>query len=180
MIADNMRLRKTAVNLRDWGRDCWCSPGKDNTCGKRFGWQRECPAGYDHKYVYSAIGYNLKATDMQAAVGVSQLNKLKSFISLRRSNWQKLNDIVTGSPVIKEHLSPIEPTPATNPSWFGFPLHCSEALDRQKLVSFLEMKKVGTRLLFGGNITKQPAYKNVEFHVAGTLENADRIMNRTF
>ena len=181
VISKNGRLKRVAESIRDWGRDCWCEPGKDNTCGKRFGWTLgDLPCGYDHKYTYSNIGYNLKATDMQAAVGLSQLNKLPRFIEARRANWKKLYNGIKSSKTLNEMLTPVEPTAGTKPSWFGFAIHTAEGINREKLVEFLENHKVGTRLLFGGNITKQPAYKNVEFRVHGELTNTDRIMNRTF
>lgn len=175
------RLRKVAESMRDWGRDCWCEPGKDNTCGKRFGWQLgTLPDGYDHKYTYSNIGYNLKGTDMQAALGVSQLKKAHGFVEKRRANWQALYDGVKSSKILREKLQPVEPTKGTKPSWFGFPVHCAPGLNREKLVAALEEKKVGTRLLFAGNLVRQPAYQNVDFRVVGDLNNTDEIMKRTF
>lgn len=173
--------KKIAESLRDWGRDCWCEPGVDNTCKKRFGWKLgDLPDGYDHKYIYSQIGYNLKVTDMQAAIGLSQLNKVADFVSIRRKNWKYLYDGIQSSPKLKKHFTPAEPTAGTNPSWFGFPLYCSEEISREKVVSELEQNKVGTRLLFAGNLTKQPAYKNVSFRVHGSLENTERIMKKMF
>lgn len=181
VFAKDGRLRKVAESMRDWGRDCWCEPGKDNTCNKRFGWQLgDLPDGYDHKYTYSNIGYNLKATDMQAALGLTQLKKAHSFIAARRKNWQSLYDGIKASPVMRERLIPVEPTPGTNPSWFGFPIHVAKGIDREKFVAALEDKKVGTRLLFAGNLVRQPAYKNVDFRVVGELKNTDEIMRRTF
>ncbi len=175
------RLKRVAESLRDWGRDCWCEPGKDNTCGKRFAWELgNLPCGYDHKYTYSNIGYNLKATDMQAAIGLSQLNKLERFIAARRQNWQVLFDGIKRSPLLREHLSPVLPTSGTEPSWFGFPMHCSAHLNREKVVAFLEDRKVGTRLVFGGNLTKQPAYRDVQYRVHESLDNTDRIMTKSF
>jgi CDP-6-deoxy-D-xylo-4-hexulose-3-dehydrase len=177
----NGRWKRVAESIRDWGRDCWCEPGKDNTCGKRFDWQLgELPCGYDHKYTYSNIGYNLKATDMQAALGLSQLNKLHGFVAARRANWKKLHDGINSSPILRERLEVVQPTPGTDPSWFGFPLHVAAGMNREKLVAFLEEHKIGTRLLFGGNLTKQPAYKSVDWRVHGTLKNTDEIMARTF
>ena len=175
------RFRKIAESIRDWGRDCWCDPGKDNTCGKRFDWQLgDLPPGYDHKYVYSHIGYNLKVTDMQAALGVSQLKKVNEFVAARRVNWQYLHKGIQSSPRLRENFTPIEPTENTNPSWFGFPILCHERLNRAQVVSQLEQKKIGTRLLFAGNLLKQPAYKNVNHRVVGELTNTDLIMNRVF
>ncbi len=175
------RFRKIAESFRDWGRDCWCESGKDNTCNKRFGWKLgDLPDGYDHKYTYSHVGYNLKVTDMQAAIGISQLKKAQDFIQTRRNNWQYLYNGIKSSPKLREHFTPVEPTPGTNPSWFGFPLYCHDQLNREKVVSTLEDKKVGTRLLFAGNLTKQPAYKNANFRIHGSLDATDRVMNKLF
>ncbi len=175
------RLRRVAESIRDWGRDCWCEPGKDNTCKKRFEWQLgELPIGYDHKYIYSNIGYNLKATDMQAAIGLSQLKKLPQFIEARKKNWKLLYAGIQSSPLLKENLFPVEPTENTDPSWFGFCMHCSKKINRSQLVQFLEKKKIGTRLLFGGNITKQPGYHHLPFKIHGNLKNSDEIMQKTF
>lgn len=181
VVARNARLRRVAESLRDWGRDCWCDPGKDNTCGKRFAWQLgRLPEGYDHKYTYSSIGYNLKATDMQAAIGLSQLGKVDDFIARRRHNWQALYDGIGASPLLRKYLLPVTAVPGTNPSWFGFPVHCVAGLGRNPLTMFLEERKVGTRLVFAGNIVKQPAYRNVAFRVVGKLEAADLVMNHAF
>lgn len=181
VISRDGRMKRVAESVRDWGRDCWCEPGKDNTCGKRFGHQLgQLPCGYDHKYTYSNIGYNLKATDMQAAIGLSQLKKADRFVEARRANWKTLNAYVTSSPRLNGKLVPVTATPGTNPSWFGFPLHCAPGIDREKLVQFLEEHKVGTRLLFGGNLTKQPAYQGVNYRVSGELVHTDAIMARTF
>lgn len=181
VMSKDGRFKKVAESIRDWGRDCWCEPGKDNTCNKRFGWTLgDLPPGYDHKYVYSHIGYNLKVTDMQAALGVSQLNKVEKFISERRKNWKMLYNGIQNSPVLKEHFSPVEATPNTDPSWFGFPMYASEKLNREKVVATLEEKKVGTRLFFAGNLTKQPAYKNTNYRVHDNLNNTDEVMKRLF
>jgi len=181
VMAKDGRLRKVAESMRDWGRDCWCEPGQDNTCNKRFGWQLgDLPDGYDHKYTYSNVGYNLKGTDMQAALGLSQLKKASGFIEARRRNWKILYEGVKSSPILSERLIPIEPTANTNPSWFGFPMHVASGINREKLVAALENRKVGTRLLFAGNLVRQPAYKNVEHRVVGSLENTDEIMKRSF
>ncbi len=181
VVARNGQLKKIAESLRDWGRDCWCEPGKDNTCHKRFGWKLgDLPEGYDHKYIYSHIGYNLKVTDMQAALGVSQLKKLPRFIEARRSNWKKLEKGIKDSSILSQVLTCAQATETTNPSWFGFPLLCSDRLDREKLVATLEEKKVGTRLLFAGNMLKQPAYKNINHRIHGTLKNTDVIMRQLF
>jgi CDP-6-deoxy-D-xylo-4-hexulose-3-dehydrase len=179
VVPRNAKWKRVAESMRDWGRDCWCEPGQDNTCGKRYEWQLgQLPCGYDHKYTYSNIGYNLKATDMQAALGLSQLRKLDRFIAARCSNWQKLYEGVRNSPVLSEHIEPVTATEGTTPSWFGFPLYCSQAIDREKLVVFLEQRRIGTRLVFGGDLTRQPAYQNVEFRVVGELKSTDRVMRK--
>lgn len=181
VMSKDGRYKKIAESIRDWGRDCWCEPGKDNTCKKRFDWTLgDLPPGYDHKYVYSHIGYNLKVTDMQAALGVSQLSKVEHFVSERRKNWQYLFDGIQSSPILKENFSPILATPETNPSWFGFPMYAHPRLNREKVVSNLENNKVGTRLFFAGNLTKQPAYKNVNYRIHGELTTTDHVMKSLF
>jgi CDP-6-deoxy-D-xylo-4-hexulose-3-dehydrase len=181
VISADGKWKRIAESIRDWGRDCWCEPGVDNTCKKRFEWQLGgLPCGYDHKYTYSHIGYNLKVTDMQAALGVSQLKKLPTFVEARRKNWQTMYEGIRRSPILSEMLTPVEPTPNSEPSWFGFPMHCHESIDRDALVRNLEMKKIGTRLLFAGNLTKQPAYRGVDYRVHGNLDNTDRVMKKTF
>lgn len=181
VIPRDIKFRKIAESIRDWGRDCWCEPGHDNTCKKRFQWQLgDLPKGYDHKYTYSNIGYNLKVTDMQAALGVSQLKKVNEFIEVRRLNYNYLLKNLMASPKLLKAFTPVMATEATDPSWFGFAMHCADQIDREKVVRFLEEKKVGTRLLFGGNLLRQPAYKNIEKRVVGNLENTDRIMHKTF
>jgi CDP-6-deoxy-D-xylo-4-hexulose-3-dehydrase len=181
VLPANGRWKRIAESMRDWGRDCWCEPGKDNTCGKRFDWTLgDLPCGYDHKYTYSNIGYNLKVTDMQAAVGLSQLGKVHGFIAARRKNYQKLFDGVKSSPKLREAFHPTVATEGTNPSWFGFPMMCSPGVDRDKVVRELEEAKVGTRLVFAGNLTKQPAYKNVNFRISGDLKVTDRILESAF
>ena len=176
-VATNSPLLKTIVeSFRDWGRDCWCDPGKDNTCGKRFDWQLgDLPCGYDHKYSYSHIGYNMKVTDMQAAIGVSQLEKLPGFIAARRKHFLHLYN---GLKPLEDVLLLPESTPDADPSWFGFPIGVRESapFDRNHLIHELESKKISTRLLFGGNLTRQPAYKDVEFRVIGDLRNTDFVM----
>ncbi len=180
VVTKSKALAKTAESLRDWGRDCYCDPGKDNTCGKRFCQQHgQLPEGYDHKYTYSRIGYNLKATDMQAALGVSQLKKLPHFVQSRRENWAYLYAGVSQSPVLREHLIPTEPTAGSTPSWFGFAFHCGPSIDRNKLVQYLEKNRVGTRLVFAGNLTKQPAYRSAQYRIHGDLKNTDEIMRST-
>ena len=180
VLTSRPRLKTIVESFRDWGRDCWCAPGKADTCGKRFEWQLgELPCGYDHKYIYSHIGYNLKATDMQAAVGVSQLKKLPSFIAARKRNWQRLHDGLTS---LEEFLILPRPTPDSDPSWFGFALTVrpNAPFTRDALVRFLESRKIGTRLLFGGNLLRQPAYRGVVHRVVGDLANSELITTNTF
>ena len=181
VLGKSVQFQKIAESVRDWGRDCYCEPGKDNTCNKRFCWKLgDLPEGYDHKYTYSNIGYNLKVTDMQAAIGISQLKKARQFIEMRNSNYQKLFDAITGSAKISKSFKPAIPTEHTTPSWFGFALHCRESVNRNQVVQKLEELKVGTRLLFAGNLTKQPAYRGKNFRISGELTNTDAIMNGTF
>jgi len=180
VLTNKPLLRTLAESFRDWGRDCWCAPGKDNTCGKRFDWQLgELPCGYDHKYTYSHVGYNLKITDMQAAVGVAQLRKLPGFIETRRRNFELLH---TGLRGLEEFLVLPEATPGSEPSWFGFPIGVrpDAPFSRNQVTRHLEDRKVATRLLFGGNLVRQPAYRGREFRVVGSLENADFVMDQVF
>ena len=180
VLTNTPRLKPLVESFRDWGRDCWCEPGRDNTCGKRFGWQLgQLPCGYDHKYTYSHVGYNLKLTDMQAAVGVAQLAKLPAFLEARRRNWATLRDALRP---YEQHLVLPEPTPGSDPSWFGFTITVrpEAPFGREALVAHLERHRVATRQLFGGNLTRQPAYVDLPFRVVGDLENSDLIMNRTF
>jgi CDP-6-deoxy-D-xylo-4-hexulose-3-dehydrase len=180
VLTDSPKLKVLVESFRDWGRDCWCDPGVDNTCGKRFG---QCfgglPAGYDHKYVYSHVGYNLKATDMQAAIGLAQLDKLPAFIEARRANWKRLR---TGLSQWEEFLLLPEATEGSDPSWFGFLITVKDGspLSREDLVKRLDDRKIATRLLFGGNLLHQPAYQGIAHRVSGSLENTDKIMRRTF
>ena len=172
-------VKRQVESFRDWGRDCYCETGCDNTCKKRFEWQLgELPAGYDHKYIYSHIGYNLKATDMQAALGLSQLAKLDGFIARRQENFDHLYA------ALKDVQGLILPraTPNSVPSWFGFPITLDPELDvdREELLRFLDARKIGTRLMFAGNILRQPAYRNVDVRVVGDLTNTDIVMRRTF
>ena len=172
-------VRKQVESFRDWGRDCYCETGHDNTCKKRFEWQLgDLPKGYDHKYIYTHIGYNLKATDMQAALGLSQLDKLPKFIEERNANFDFLYEGLREVPGL---LLP-RATENSEPSWFGFPITLDEGLgfSRSELIEFLDKRKIGTRLLFGGNLTRQPAYKNVDFRYASDLKNTDIVTERTF
>jgi CDP-4-dehydro-6-deoxyglucose reductase, E1 len=169
-----------AESFRDWGRDCWCPPGKDNTCKKRYDWQLgDLPKGYDHKYIYSHVGYNLKVSDMQAAIGCSQLKKLPGFIEKRRANFEYLMTKLQG---LDDVLELPRSAPDSKPSWFGFAitLKPNAKVTRNELVKKLESEKIGTRLLFGGNLLKQPAYREINKRVIGDLKNTDRIMNDTF
>jgi len=173
-------LKKLVESFRDWGRDCWCEPGHDNTCRKRFDWQLGgLPHGYDHKYTYSHIGYNLKATDMQAAIGVSQLDKLPGFIASRNANFAHLLDRLRP---LEEHLILPESLPDSHPSWFGFPLTLREGapVTRNQLIQHLEDQQIGTRLLFGGNLLRQPAFQVIPHRIVGGLVQADLVMDRTF
>lgn len=180
VLAEKPLLKTILESFRDWGRDCWCEPGKANTCGKRFDWQLgQLPHGYDHKYTYSHIGYNLKMTDMQAAVGVSQLKKLPEFIARRRANFTALRE---GLKDLEEFFILPEPTPNSEPSWFGFPIAIrpDAPFNRNQVIAFLESRNIATRLLFGGNLLRQPAYQGIKHRVVGTLENTDFIMNQVF
>ena len=173
-------FKRIAESLRDWGRDCYCEPGKENTCGRRFDQTfGELPPGYDHKYVYSQIGYNLKVTDMQAAVGISQLQKLGGFIEARRRNFARLH---AG---LQEHTDVLvlpEATPRSNPSWFGFAIAVrpDAPFTRHAMVRYLEERKIGTRQLFGGNLVRQPAYKEAPHRIVGSLANSDFVMRQVF
>jgi len=179
VLTQKKSMAKIVESFRDWGRDCWCAPGTDNTCGRRFDWQLgELPKGFDHKYTYSHLGYNLKATDMQAAVGVAQLDKLDGFIKARQENWQYLHD---GLADLEEFLILPEATPGCEPSWFGFALTVrpEAPFNRFDLVQHLESRRIATRQLFGGNLVRQPAYLNMPHRVVGPLTNADIIMEST-
>lgn len=180
VLGRDPQLRKIVESFRDWGRDCWCNPGKDDTCHKRFGWQLgDLPFGYDHKYIYSHIGYNLKATDMQAAVGVSQLAKLDGFITRRNANFQWLLERLKG---LEDCLILPEIHSEAEPSWFGFPLSVrpGASLTRNEVVVALNEANIGTRLLFGGNLLRQPAFRDTPRRVVGSLQACDFIMERTF
>lgn len=180
VFMNDPQLKAIAESFRDWGRDCYCAPGCDDTCGKRFAQQfATLPAGYDHKYVYSHLGYNLKITDMQAACGLAQLESLDSFINKRRENFRYLSEQLTS---LSDFIQVATPTEDSNPSWFGFPITIRETagVQRVDLIKFLDQHKIGTRLLFAGNLINQPYFRNVEYRVAGTLENTDRTMSQTF
>jgi CDP-6-deoxy-D-xylo-4-hexulose-3-dehydrase len=180
VLMEQPLLRTLVESFRDWGRDCWCAPGKDNTCGKRFDWQLgELPCGYDHKYTYSHIGYNLKLTDMQAAVGVAQLQKLDGFIEARQRNFALLRE---GLRDLEEFFVLPEATAGAEPSWFGFPIavRAGAPFTRHRAIHELEKRKIATRLLFGGNLVRQPAYQNVAYRIAGPLTNTDFVMDRVF
>jgi len=180
VFTDDDLLRRAIESLRDWGRDCYCAPGRDNTCGKRFQWQLgDLPAGYDHKYTYSHLGYNLKITDMQAALGLAQLERLPGFIDARRENFRHLTARL--APLSQRMLLP-QATPGSDPSWFGFPITLlpESRYVREELTDFLNRHKIGTRLLFAGNLTRQPYFQGRPHRVSGTLENTDRVMERTF
>jgi CDP-6-deoxy-D-xylo-4-hexulose-3-dehydrase len=180
VLTDRPALQVIIDSFRDWGRDCWCDPGVDNTCGKRFAWQLgTLPCGYDHKYTYSHIGYNLKATDMQAALGLSQIAKLPHFIARRKENFATLHAALQP---LTEHLVLPEATPHADPSWFGFPIAVKPTapFTRDQLTRALEAQKIGTRLLFAGNLLRQPAYEGCEYRVVGDLPNTDFVMNHVF
>lgn len=178
LVVNKTALSKPARSIRDWGRDCWCVPGESNTCGKRFDWELGgLPKGYDHKYIYSHIGYNFKPTDLQAAVGLAQLDRLEDFVAKRRRNFGLLYE---GLKPFEEFL--ILPTrdPRANPCWFGFALTVKEDSSRGELVTHLENAKIETRSVFGGNLLRQPAFQSIPHRTAGTLEQADKIMRDTF
>lgn len=180
VFTNNPELKRIAESFRDWGRDCYCPPGKDNTCGKRYCWKLgSLPDGYDHKYTYSHIGYNLKITDMQAACGLAQLKKLPEFVATRRLNFEFLKERLSGC---EEFLILPQPAENSNPSWFGFPITIRESspVRRTELLDYLTQKNIGTRLLFAGNLTKQPSMENQNYRVSGSLANTDVVMNDTF
>jgi CDP-4-dehydro-6-deoxyglucose reductase, E1 len=180
VFTNNGDLKRIVESIRDWGRDCYCAPGKDNTCGKRFGWELgSLPKGYDHKYTYSHLGYNLKITDMQAAVGLAQLERLPGFIASRKANFRYLKERMAR---LEEFLILPEATPRSDPSWFGFllTLRDTAGVTREDLLRYLDQYKVGTRLLFAGNLTRQPYFEGRQYRVSGELANTDKIMNDTF
>jgi CDP-4-dehydro-6-deoxyglucose reductase, E1 len=180
VFTKSSELKKIIESFRDWGRDCYCAPGCDNTCGKRFGQQfGSLPQGYDHKYTYSHLGYNLKITDMQAACGLAQLERVEEFVEKRKANFAYLKQ---GLASCEQFIELPEATPNSEPSWFGFPITLKEdcGISRVELVKFLDEAKIGTRQLFAGNLTRQPYFHDVNYRVVGELTNTDRIMNQTF
>jgi CDP-6-deoxy-D-xylo-4-hexulose-3-dehydrase len=180
VLVNNASLKKITESFRDWGRDCWCPPGKDNTCGERYCQKLgDLPEGYDHKYTYSHIGFNLKVTDMQAAVGLSQLTKADYFVARRKENHSILSEMFKE---FEEHFILPKATENSEPSWFGFMLTIREGspVDRNKFVEYLEQNKIGTRLFFGGNLLKQPAYYNLNYRTIDDLKNTDMLMNNSF
>jgi len=180
VFTSSAELAALLESFRDWGRDCYCAPGKENTCGKRFGWQLgDLPVGYDHKYIYSHLGYNLKITDLQAACGLSQLKKIDQFVKKRRHNFEHLKNRLSS---LNEFFILPEATRGSIPSWFGFPITLKESSEtyRKDLLEYLDERRIGTRLLFAGNLTKQPYFTEVNYRVASTLKNTDTIMSNTF
>jgi CDP-6-deoxy-D-xylo-4-hexulose-3-dehydrase len=180
VFTNDADLRRILESMRDWGRDCYCAPGKENTCGKRFGWQLgQLPQGYDHKYTYSHAGYNLKITDMQAAVGLAQLERVSGFIEARRANFRYVRERLSS---LEEFMVLPEATPGSDPSWFGFLLTVRDTapFDRVDLVRYLDQHRIGTRLLFAGNITRQPYFEGRDYRVASDLARTDTVMNGTF
>ena len=178
VLTSDPGLKKIVESFRDWGRDCWCEPGHDDTCRKRFDWQLGgLPHGYDHKYTYSRIGYNLKLTDMQAAVGVSQLDKLPEFVARRNANFKELRELLLP---LEDRLILPESHPSARPSWFGLPITVRAGLERRRLIQALERRRVATRLLFGGNLLRQPAYQGIPHRVVGGLGRCDQVMADTF
>ena len=180
VLTNSTKLKLSIDSFRDWGRDCWCKSGHDNTCKKRFDWHLgELPYGYDHKYIYSNIGYNLKATDLQASVGIMQLDKLDNFINKRKTNWLRINSIIKK---YEDYFEPHLPQQKSDPSWFGYAITVKDnnKFSRDEIVRYLNDRRISTRLLFGGNLIKQPAYKNKKFKISGDLKVADTVMNSTF
>jgi dTDP-4-dehydro-2,6-dideoxy-D-glucose 3-dehydratase len=179
VMSNTLELARITESMRDWGRDCWCEPGEDNKCLKRYSYQMgDLPYGYDHKYIFSHVGYNLKSTDIQAALGLTQLEKLPDFVAARKRNWTRMREGLEGVPGL---LLP-EATPGSDPSWFGFVITLTEdaTFGRPEMVQFLNDRRIGTRLLFAGNLLRHPAYKNENYRVSGDLTNSDIITERTF
>lgn len=180
VFTNNFELKQIAESFRDWGRDCYCPPGRDNTCGKRFCWKLGAlPEGYDHKYTYSHLGYNLKITDMQAACALAQLDKAPLFIQARKDNFKFLKERLKSC---EEYLQLPEATEHSDPSWFGFPITVKDGapVSRNELTAYLDQNKVGTRLLFAGNLTRQPYMSHTKYRVSGDLANTDRVMDKVF
>ncbi len=178
VVVNRAELSTVVRSVRDWGRDCWCATGESNTCGKRFGWQLGgLPKGYDHKYIYSNVGYNFKPTDMQAAIGVAQVERIQEFVQKRRQNFTQL---YKGLEPYQDYLILPRLDPRSDPSWFGFPMTVQNGVSRHELVQWLENANIETREVFGGNILKQPGYQGIRHRTAGTLESSDRIMRDTF
>ena len=180
VFTNNNQLVKIVESIRDWGRDCYCEPGKDNTCGKRFDWQLgSLPHGYDHKYTYSHLGYNLKISDMQAACALAQMDRLPGFIDARKRNFDFLKEHLKSC---EEFLILPEATAGSEPSWFGFPITIRESagVSRVDLLKYLDQHRIGTRLLFAGNLTRQPYFEGREYRVSGELTRTDEVMNNTF
>jgi len=178
VVVNHPRVKKVARSVRDWGRDCWCDPGKSNTCGQRFSWDLgDLPSGYDHKYIYSNLGYNLKPTDLQAAIGLAQIDKVPSFVERRRKNFWRLYE---GLKPLSDYviLPTVDPRAQVSP--FGFPITVREGIDRRPVIRQLEAANIETRLVFGGNILRQPGFMKIERRVSGTLEQSDVIMRNTF
>ena len=181
VFTNNPQLKMIAESFRDWGRDCYCAPGCDDTCGNRFGQKfGSLPQGYDHKYVYAHLGYNLKITDMQAACGLAQLDRAQEFIDKRNTNYDYLRTRLLST--LNDFIEIAEPTANSTPSWFGFPVTVKEesGISRLDLLKFLDQNKIGSRLLFAGNLTRQPYFEGVEHRIVGELTNTDRTMNQTF
>jgi len=180
VLTQSSKLKKIIESFRDWGRDCWCEPGKDNTCGKRFDWQLgQLPCGFDHKYIYNHIGYNLKLTDMQAAIGIAQLKKIDGFIESRKENF---NYYISKLRNYSDFISMPKKLENADTSWFGFPMRVRKTspVSRNKIIEYLNEMNIGTRLLFGGNLTKQPLYENFDYRISGSLKNTDCVMENVF
>jgi CDP-6-deoxy-D-xylo-4-hexulose-3-dehydrase len=178
VVVNRGGLTRAAQSIRDWGRSCWCPPGQANTCGKRFSWQLgDLPEGYDHKYIYSNLGYNLKATDLQAAIGTAQLEKLEDFCAKRRANFRRLYN---GLQPFADRLVLPRWLPEADPAWFGFPITVRDGVSRRDLVAFLEARKIETRMIFAGNIIRQPGFRDIPHRVVGELTTSDRVMRDTF
>jgi CDP-4-dehydro-6-deoxyglucose reductase, E1 len=180
VLTNDLLLRKIIASFRDWGRDCWCDPGCDNTCGKRFDWKMgDLPNGYDHKYIYSHIGYNLRVTEMQASIGVQQLKKLPKFIEIRKKNFNRYYGYLKK---YEKFFHLPEKLDNSDPSWFGFPILVKRnaPFSRNDIVQFLEKNKISTRMLFGGNLIRQPAYRDAKYVVHNSLNNSDLVMNNLF